>query len=158
MKKLIRSTSIFRAESGPSASAQPMQAQPADAWEAPSPAPMQTAIVTTKVQPTRWREPEPIDTGYTESYERECIQQAQCPELPPSRPVTASEALGAILTMPKVFRGRERDAIVQAYRRYDRRSSIGLIPLHSDSDWVILEHADGQHTAFNADFGGHPHG
>ena len=97
MKKLIRSTSIFRAESGPSASVQPMQAQPADAWEAPSLAPMQTVIVTTKVQPTRWREPEPIDTGYTESYERECIQQAQCPELPPSRPVTASEALGQFL-------------------------------------------------------------
>lgn len=153
MKKLIRSSSLFRMDTGilpekptPKASETPVQIAAPERLD-----------LTTKRQPVTWRQPTPLDAKYTEEYERECIVAAQSPNLPPSVPVVASAAPEAGVTMPKVFRGRERDAIVQAYRRYDRRSSIGLVPLHSGSQWVILEHADGQHTAFNADFGGNPH-
>lgn len=154
MKKIIRSTGLYR-EDTPS----PVRSEPADPWGAAAATTEESSVVQTVAPKPRLRllPVNPADERYTEAYERECIAWADagCPDLPPSSPVEAFLLDKGTFTPARVIEGLEAAKLVQRYRMVNSRSPMATVPLHRGTTWRILEHADGTHTAFNADFGGH---
>lgn len=154
MKKIIRSTGLYR-EDTPS----PVLTQPVDPWAKLSPTAEQSSVVQTLAPKNRPRllPVNHADERYTEEYERECIAWADagCPDLAPSSPVEAFLLDNGSFTPARIIEGLEAAKLVQRYRMVNSRTSMATVPLHRGTTWRILEHADGTHTAFNADFGGH---
>lgn len=159
MKKIIRSTGLYREE-------QPSPVRSEQATKPPAAAEQSSVVATVKESLTVAVAPKPrirllpvnpADERYTEAYERECIAwtDAGCPDLPPSSPAEAFLSDKGSFTPARIISGLEAAKLVQRYRMVNSRTPMATVPLHRGTTWRILEHADGTHTAFNADFGGH---
>lgn len=156
MKKIIRSTRLYEEHQPVPVIPVPVTPVPVDPWSG-------TAEECSVVAPpppaakVRLLPVNPGDAAYTEAYERECIAWADagCPDLPPSSPVDGLFSREAGFVQARILNRSEAYTVVQRYRMHDRRSAIASVPLTEGTTWRIFEHADGNHSAANLDFGGH---